>query len=234
MEESRHYTVEQDLTTSDSAWAQLKCDTWIVPSLQLRHVGMNDDHCLTLSFLDSLTQQYKQGNFNRLRLTIATGYFNSPPSYCNRFLQLGTAKVSQKTPSSPMSSLHSSRFEIVTASPAANGFFGANSFLASIPLASVFQPSSLALDVYFAMFSVALNLVSCLFSWPPFIIPKCAGTTNILNRFLHERSRVARAANFVSTKGLHGHSTEKGCGWKQSQAQTKHQNRRTTVRQQHL
>jgi len=56
---------------------------------------------------------------------MATGYFNCPPDYCDRLMAIGSNK--------PESS-GEGNFEVITAAPSANGFFGASGFVGLVPI----------------------------------------------------------------------------------------------------
>ena len=104
-----------------------RLDTWVVPSIQLYCAGLDDDHRWTLAFLDAVIEHVWSP-----RLSIATGYFNCPPDYCDRLLRLGLPRAS--TESEDLPSKSSGFFQVITAAPRANGFFGARGVMGLVPV----------------------------------------------------------------------------------------------------
>lgn len=117
-------------------------DTWVVPSIQLYSAGLDDDHRWTLEFLDAIIEHVRSPH-----LSIATGYFNCPPDYCDRLLRLGlpladTAsqkqcldlRTTEDKTSMTSSKSGSGFFQVITAAPRANGFFGASGVMGLVPV----------------------------------------------------------------------------------------------------
>ncbi|KAJ9062289.1 CDP-diacylglycerol--glycerol-3-phosphate 3-phosphatidyltransferase [Entomophthora muscae] len=93
------------------------CDTVVVPVVQMGQLNILQDQRVTLEILQSIhsSGRTKAGVTNRYSAAITSGYFNFNKLYQEKILQT------------------SALFDIITASPEANGFFGSKGISKYIP-----------------------------------------------------------------------------------------------------
>ena len=97
----------RSLQTERNVFSSVKQDTYVYPSIQFGFVGMQQDERLTMKLLES----FSQGS----NVCFTSGYFNIIDAYSSRILK------------------NFADFDIVTASPNANGFLKASGFAGKIP-----------------------------------------------------------------------------------------------------
>ena len=105
--------VEDDLVPHDSDFAE-RAETLVVPTLQLKALGIDVDENVTLGLLHGIKERFHAGEESEI--FVASGYLNFTDDYIDALRTAGA------------------RTNVVTASPEANGFYNALGAPGAIPL----------------------------------------------------------------------------------------------------